>query len=229
MALESVAGAGLCRSSVNIRATSPNLPKIAVPPLILASTSKYRAELLSRLQLPFETIAPHANETPLPGEAPRALALRLAVEKAQAVASAMGHTGRKDGLIIGSDQVAHCAGRIMDKPGTHERATGQLRFMRGKETWFDTAVALVDAASGRVHSEVVSIRVLLRELTDAEIEAYLRKEQPYDCAGSAKSEGLGIALMDKLEGDDPTALIGLPLIALTRMLRAEGVALFGPA
>ena len=200
-----------------------------MPPLILASTSKYRRELLARLQLPFETISPQVDETALPGEAPRALALRLAVAKAQAVASAIRHAGRKDGLIIGSDQVAHCTGRVLDKPGTHERATGQLRFMRGKEIWFDTALALVNAASGRVQSEVVRIRVLLRDLTDAEIEGYLRKEQPYDCAGSAKSEGLGIALMAKLEGDDPTALIGLPLIALTRMLRAEGVALFGPA
>ena len=115
----------------------------------------------------------------------------------------------------------------MDKPGSHARAVEQLRFMRGKETWFDTALALVNAATDRVQSEIVSIRVVLRDLSDAEIEGYLRKEQPFDCAGSAKSEGLGIALMDKLEGNDPTALIGLPLIALTRMLRAEGVDLFG--
>ena len=198
-----------------------------MPPLILASTSKYRRELLSRLQFPFETIAPEVDETPLPGEAPRGLALRLGVAKAQAVAAGLRAAGRQDGLIIGSDQVAHCAGRVMDKPGSHARAVEQLRFMRGKETWFDTALALVNAATDRVQSEIVSIRVVLRDLSDAEIEGYLRKEQPFDCAGSAKSEGLGIALMDKLEGDDPTALIGLPLIALTRMLRAEGVDLFG--
>ena len=195
---------------------------VFTPPLILASTSKYRRELLARLQLRFDTIAPEVDETPHPGEAPRDLALRLAVTKAQAIAA-----HRADGLVIGSDQVAHCAGRILDKPGNHARATLQLRFMRGKETWFDTGLALINAATGAVHSEVVRVRVVLHDLTDADIEAYLRKEQPYDCAGSAKCEGLGIALMDKLEGDDPTALIGLPLIALTRMLRAEGVDLFG--
>ena len=187
-------------------------------PLILASTSKYRRELLARLQLPFDTVSPEVDEMPLAGEAPRDLALRLAIAKAQAVAAT-----HPDALVIGSDQVAHCEGRILDKPGSHARATGQLRFMRGKETCFDTGLALVNAASGRVQTEVVRIRVVLRHLSDAEIEAYLRKEQPYDCAGSAKSEGLGIALMDRLEGDDPTALIGLPLIALSRMLRAEGV------
>ena len=187
-------------------------------PLILASTSKYRRELLARLQLPFDTVSPEVDEVPLAGEAPRDLALRLAIAKALAVAAT-----HPLALVIGSDQVAHCEGRIMDKPGNHERATGQLRFMRGKETWFDTGLALVNAASGRVQSEVVRIRVVLRNLSDAEIEAYLQKEQPYDCAGSAKSEGMGIALMEKLEGDDPTALIGLPLIALSHMLRAEGV------
>ena len=187
-------------------------------PLILASTSKYRRELLARLQLPFDTVSPEVDEVPLAGEAPRDLALRLAIAKALAVAAT-----HPLALVIGSDQVAHCEGRIMDKPGNHERATGQLRFMRGKETWFDTGLALVNAASGRVQSEVVRVRVVLRNLSDAEIEAYLQKEQPYDCAGSAKSEGMGIALMEKLEGDDPTALIGLPLIALSHMLRAEGV------
>ena len=189
-----------------------------MPPLILASTSKYRRELLARLQLTFDTVSPEVDEVPLAGEGPRDLALRLAIAKALAVAAT-----HPLALVIGSDQVAHCEGRIMDKPGNHERATGQLRFMRGKETWFDTGLALVNAASGRVQSEVVRVRVVLRNLSDAEIEAYLQKEQPYDCAGSAKSEGMGIALMEKLEGDDPTALIGLPLIALSRMLRAEGV------
>ena len=187
-------------------------------PLLLASTSRYRKELLTRLGIPFETHAPQVDESPLPDEPPRDLALRLAIAKAQAVAKA--HTLC---LVIGSDQVAHCEGRKLDKPGTHAVATAQLRFMRGKTVHFDTALALVNAATGRVQAEIVSIVVRMHELSDAQIEAYLRAEQPYDCAGSAKSEGLGIALMQTLSGDDPTALIGLPLIALTRMLRAEGV------
>ena len=174
--------------------------------------------------MPFEAIAPGVDESPLPAETPetpetpRDLSLRLAVAKAQAIAGSRTH-----GLVIGSDQVAHCEGRKLDKPGTHEVATGQLRFMRGKTVHFDTALALVNAATGRVQSDIVSIVVKMYDLSDAQIEAYLRAEQPYDCAGSAKSEGLGIALMRTLSGDDPTALIGLPLIALTRMLRAEGV------
>lgn len=190
----------------------------ALPPLFLASTSRYRKELLTRLGMPFEAIAPGVDESPLPDETPRELSLRLAIAKAQAIATARAH-----GLVIGSDQVAHCDGRKLDKPGTHELATGQLRFMRGKAVHFDTALALVNAETGRVQSEIVSIVVQMHDLTDAQIEAYLLAEQPYDCAGSAKSEGLGIALMQTLSGDDPTALIGLPLIALTRMLRAEGV------
>ncbi len=186
-------------------------------PLILASTSRYRSQLLARLGCPFETVAPDVDETAGALEAPRALALRLAVAKAQAVAKT--HTS---GLVIGSDQVAHCDGIILGKPGSHENAVAQLRLMRGRTTYFDTALALVNAATGRVQSEIVSIVVVLRSLTDEQIEAYLRLEQPYDCAGSAKSEGLGIALMEKMSGDDPTALVGLPLIALTRMLREEG-------
>lgn len=194
-----------------------------MPPLILASTSQYRKTLLSRLLLPFETVSPKVDETPLPGEAPPELALRLAAAKARAVVTA--YVGTPAGaLVIGSDQVAHCEGRIMDKPGTHERATVQLRAMRGKTTVFDTALCLIDAASGREQIRLVPTRVTLRALTDAEIEAYLRLEQPYDCAGSAKAEGLGIALIARIEGDDPNALIGLPLIALCDMLRAEGVA-----
>ncbi len=190
----------------------------ALPPLFLASTSRYRKALLTRLGMPFEAIAPGVDESPLPDETPRELSLRLAIAKAQAIA-----TARAQGLVIGSDQVAHCEARKLDKPGTHEVATGQLRFMRGKTVHFDTALALVNAATGRVQSDIVSIVVRMHDLTDAQIDAYLRAEQPYDCAGSAKSEGLGIALMQTLSGDDPTALIGLPLIALTRMLRAEGV------
>ena len=187
-------------------------------PIFLASTSRYRKELLTRLGLPFECIAPGVDESPLAGEAPRALSLRLAIAKARAIAS-----DRAQGLVIGSDQVAHCEGRKLDKPGTHDKAVEQLRFMRGKTVHFDTALALVNAATGRVQSGIVSIVVKIHNVTDAQIEAYLRAEQPYDCAGSAKSEGLGIALMETLSGDDPTALIGLPLIALTRMLRAEGI------
>lgn len=190
--------------------------------LILASTSRYRAELLARLGLPFETCAPGVDETPLAGESPADQSLRLALAKARAVASEAGN-----GLVIGSDQVAHCAGRILGKPGLHEVAVEQLRFMRGRVTHFDTALALIDAASGRAQSHIVRIDVELRNVTDAEIEAYLQREKPYDCAGSAKSEGLGIALMERISGDDPTALVGLPLIALGRMLRNEGVAILG--
>ena len=190
----------------------------APSPIYLASTSRYRKELLQRLGIPFDALAPGVDETPLPHESPRDLSLRLAIAKAGSIAAS-----RRFGLVIGSDQVAHCEGRKLDKPGTHEAATGQLRFMRGKTVHFDTALALVNAATGRVQSDIVSIVVRMHDLTDGQIEAYLRVEQPYDCAGSAKSEGLGIALMETLSGDDPTALIGLPLIALTRMLRAEGV------
>jgi len=196
--------------------------------LILGSTSRYRAELLARLRLPFDTRAPQVDETPLSGEAPSALALRLAAAKARAVARH--YTGTPAGaLIIGSDQVAHCEGRIMDKPGNYERAAGQLRAMRGKTTIFDTALCLIDANSGREQIKLIPTRVRLRELSDAEIDAYLRAEEPYDCAGSAKSEGLGIALMEAMEGEDPNALVGLPLIALCAMLRAEGVSIFAPA
>ena len=189
--------------------------------LILASTSPYRKQLLARLRLPFETRAPETDETPLAGEAPGELALRLAAAKARAVAS---HFDAAPGaLVIGSDQVAHCQGVIMGKPGNYENAVLQLRAMRGKTTIFDTALCLLDAASGRQQLRLVPTRVTLRMLDDAEIDAYLRSEEPYDCAGSAKSEGLGIALMQSMEGEDPNALIGLPLIALCAMLRAEGV------
>ena len=194
------------------------MSNVAPLPIYLASTSRYRKQLLQRLGIPFDALAPGVDETPLPDEAPRDLSLRLAVAKARSIAASRTH-----GLVIGSDQVAHCEGRKLDKPGSHEVATGQLRFMRGKTVHFDTALALVNAATGRVQSDIVSIVVNMHDLSDAQIEAYLRAEQPYDCAGSAKSEGLGIALMQTLSGDDPTALIGLPLIALTSMLRAEGV------
>lgn len=193
-------------------------------PLILASTSRYRAELLSRLRLPFETRAPGVEETPLSGETPSQMAVRLALAKARAVARQLGY-----GLIIGSDQVAHCDGEVLGKPGSHAPALRQLKLMRGRTTYFDTALALINASSGREQTTVVTTTVLLRDASDAELEAYLAAEKPYDCAGSAKSEGLGIALMESIAGDDPSALIGLPLIALVRMLRAENVSLFAPA
>jgi septum formation protein len=186
--------------------------------LVLASTSRYRRQLLERLHLAFEIAAPAVDEAPLPGEMPQATALRLAQTKARAVAGAF-----PDALIIGSDQVAEIDGERLDKPGSHERAVAQLRLLSGRTAHFHTAVALLNSATGTVHTRLVPTRVRFRELKDATIEAYLRREQPYDCAGSAKSEGLGIALLHAIEGDDPTALIGLPLIALTDLLQAEGV------
>jgi septum formation protein len=189
--------------------------------LVLASTSPYRSELLKRLQVPFITASPDVDETPLPDETARATSLRLAQEKARAVATAY-----PDALIIGSDQVALLEGKQIGKPLTHENAARQLRSMRGKTTCFYTALALLNTKSGHLQTEVAENRVTLRDLDDAEIEAYLQKEQPYNCAGSAKSEGLGIALMSSMKGDDPNALIGLPLILLTAMLRREGLRLF---
>lgn len=189
--------------------------------LVLASTSVYRSELLKRLQLPFETAAPDVDETPLPGEPARATSLRLAQEKARAVAAAF-----PDALIIGSDQVALLEGKQIGKPLTHDNAVRQLRAMRGKTTVFHTALALLNGKTGRMQTDVAENHVTLRNLTDAEIEGYLLKEQPYHCAGSAKSEGLGVALMSRMTGDDPNALIGLPLILLTEMLRRENVRLF---
>ena len=189
--------------------------------LVLASTSVYRSELLQRLQLPFETAAPEVDETPLPGESARTTSLRLAQEKARAVATAY-----PDALIIGSDQVALLDGEQIGKPLTHDNAFRQLRAMRGKTTIFYTALALLNSKTGRMQAKVAENHVTLRDLGDAEIEGYLFKEQPYHCAGSAKSEGLGIALMSRMTGDDPNALVGLPLILLTGMLRRENVRLF---
>lgn len=189
--------------------------------LVLASTSPYRCELLKRLQLPFVTAAPDVDETPLPDESARATSMRLSQAKARAVAAS-----HPDALIIGSDQVALLEGEQIGKPLTHDNAVRQLRRQCGKTTHFYTALTLLDSRSGRMHTEVAENRVTLRELDDAEIEAYLQKEQPYHCAGSVKSEGLGIALMRSMSGDDPNALIGLPLILLTDMLRREGVRLF---
>lgn len=185
-----------------------------MPDLILASTSRYRRELLERLRLPFAVQSPDVDETPRPGESPPALAERLALAKAQAIAAQ-----RPDAWVIGSDQVADLAGQPIGKPGTHERAVAQLQAMRGQRVVFQTAVAVV--APGFAEVVRVPVTVQVRELGDAEIERYLRLEQPYDCAGSAKSEGLGICLLDAITSDDPTALIGLPLIATTRLLRAS--------
>jgi septum formation protein len=184
-------------------------------PLILASTSRYRRELLERLRLNFSTVAPEVDETPLPAEAPAVLAQRLALAKAQAVARL-----HPQALVIGSDQVADLQGQCLGKPGDHDKAVAQLRAMRGREVIFQTAVALV--APGLVLQELAQVRVRFRDLADEEIERYLRAEQPYDCAGSAKSEGLGIALLDAIDSDDPTSLIGLPLIRTCRLLRQAG-------
>jgi septum formation protein len=189
-------------------------------PLVLGSTSRYRRELLSRLNVPFEVAAPDVDETPLPGEQPAALARRLALAKAQAVAAKF-----PQAVVIGSDQVADLHGQPLGKPGTHERAVAQLRQMRGQTVIFQTALAVVCLESGFVQQDMAAVRVVFRDLSDAEIENYLRIEQPYDCAGSAKSEGLGIALLERIDNDDPTALIGLPLIRTARMIRAAGVKL----
>jgi septum formation protein len=189
--------------------------------LVLASTSVYRCELLKRLQIPFITAAPDVDETPLLGESARDTSLRLAQLKARAVAQHY-----PDALIIGSDQVALLDGQQLGKPGTHHNALLQLQAMRGKTTIFYTALALFNSKTNAMQSDIAENSVTLRDLSDAEIEAYLRKEQPYQCAGSAKSEGLGIALMSAMRGDDPNALIGLPLILLTNMLRREHIKLF---
>ena len=188
------------------------------PPLILGSTSRYRRELLERLRLPFEVHAPDVDETPLPSETPAALAQRLALAKAHAVSIT-----HPDAVVIGSDQVADLDGQPIGKPGTHERAVAQLRAMRGRSIVFQTAVAVVCRATGYEGTALVPVTVRFRDLDDAEIEHYLRTEQPYDCAGSAKCETLGIALLDAIESDDPTALVGLPLIRTSALLRAAGI------
>lgn len=186
--------------------------------LILGSTSVYRRELLSRLRLPFDVVAPGVDESPRPAETPGDLACRLALAKAQAVAQL-----HPSAVVIGSDQVADLDGEPLGKPGTHDRATEQLKRMRGRTVIFQTALAVVCLESGFEQSDLAAVRVKFRDLSDAEIQAYLLAEQPYDCAGSAKSEGLGIALLDSIDNDDPTALVGLPLIRTCRMLRAAGV------
>ncbi|AJE97570.1 Maf-like protein [Pandoraea apista] len=194
-----------------------------LPPLILASGSRYRRELLERLRLPFSVDVPDIDETPAPGETPHDTSLRLARLKAAAVAE------RQPGaVIIGSDQVATFEGRQIGKPGNFENAMSQLRDMRGKVVEFHSALCVYDARSGQSQATDVVTRVKFRNLPDDVLAAYLHAETPYDCAGSAKSEGLGIMLLETIENDDPTALIGLPLIALTSMLMKAGIPLPGP-
>lgn len=197
-------------------------PPLSAPnrPVVLGSTSVYRRELMARLRIPFEVAAPDVDETPLPGETPEALARRLALAKARAVAARY-----PQAAVIGSDQVADLDGEPLGKPGTHARAVQQLQRMRGRTVVFQTAVAVVCLDSGFEQVEIAPVRVQFRDLADDEIEAYLRAETPYDCAGSAKSEGLGITLLASIDNDDPTALVGLPLIRTCRLLRAAGVRL----
>jgi len=200
---------------------SPASASPATRSLVLGSTSVYRRELLSRLRVPFTVEPPHVDETPQPGESPAALARRLAAAKAAAVARL-----NPQAVVIGSDQVADLDGEPLGKPGNHANAVAQLRRMSGRTVIFHTALTVLCEASGFAQHDLAPVRVRFRELHDDEIETYLRTEQPYDCAGSAKSEGMGIALLDAIDSDDPTALVGLPLIRTARMLRAAGVRLF---
>lgn len=191
--------------------------------LILASTSRYRRELLERLRLPFECQPPGVDETVIPGELPEPLSLRLSVEKARAVA-----LRHPDAVVIGSDQTASIDGRTsIGKPGTHERAVEQLRAASGRELVFHSSMAVLRLQDGFDRRVTVNTRVRFRQLTEDEIEGYLRAETPYDCAGAAKCEGLGISLLDAIDSTDPTAIIGLPLITLSRILREAGLAVPG--
>ena len=194
------------------------MPIPEIRQLILASTSPYRRELMQRLRIPFDVVSPEVDESPLAGELPRDLACRLALAKARAVARL-----HPRAVVIGSDQVADLDGEPLGKPGTHVRAMEQLRRMSGTTVIFQTAVAVVCLEAGFSQEELAPVRVKFRELSEAEIQSYLLAERPYDCAGSAKSEGLGIALLDSIDSDDPTALVGLPLIRTCRMIRAAGV------
>ncbi len=190
------------------------------PRIVLASTSPYRRALLERLRLPFEVVAPDTDETARPGETARDTAMRLAQAKARAVAPLY-----PDALVIGSDQVAELDGAHLGKPGNHGNAVAQLLAMRGKGVRFHTALTLLNTASGALQAAEVPTTVHFRHYTEREIERYLELEQPYDCAGSAKIEGLGIVLVERVTGDDPSALMGLPLVQLAAMLRKEGVAI----
>ncbi len=188
--------------------------------LILASTSTYRRQLLERLRYPFTCVAPAVDEAAQAHEMPQALAVRLALAKANAVAQQYPHA-----VVIGSDQVADLNGLTLGKPGTHARAVAQLQRMQGQLVVFQTAVSVVCRSSGFAQTELAQVKVQFRPLTDSQIEAYLLAERPYDCAGSAKSEGLGIALLARIDNDDPTALIGLPLIRTCQLLSAAGIKL----
>ena len=190
--------------------------------LLLGSTSPYRRDLLARLRIPFEVAAPEVDETAYPSETPKQLACRLAMAKARAVAARF-----PSHVVIGSDQVADLDGLALGKPGDHARAVLQLQQMRGQTVVFQTAVAVVCRESGFAQMDLAQVQVKFRELSDAQIEAYLLAEMPYDCAGSAKSEGLGIALLERIDNDDPSALVGLPLIRTCRMLEAAGVRVLG--
>jgi len=209
--------------------TTPNPPPYGprrapgARPLVLASTSRYRRALLEQLGLPFTVATPATDESPLPGEPPVATALRLAEAKARSVAA-----GRRDALVIGSDQVADCEGRAVGKPVDHADAVAQLTRLSGRTVVFHTGLALVDATSGDCQTAMVDVTSTFRELAPAEIEAYLARDRPYDCAASVKSDALGIALFVRIESDDPSALVGLPLIRLTDMLRAAGVSILTP-
>ncbi|MBK7546512.1 MAG: septum formation inhibitor Maf [Rhodoferax sp.] len=196
------------------------MPHAANRKLILGSTSPYRRELLSRLRIPFEVVSPDVDETPYPSETPQQLACRLAMTKARAVAAR-----HPASVVIGSDQVADLDGEPLGKPHAHDRAVEQLHRMRGKAVIFQTAVAVVCHEAKFAQMDLAQVKVTFRDLSDAEIEAYLLTETPYDCAGSAKSEGLGIAILESIDNDDPTALVGLPLIRTCRMLRAAGLVL----
>ena len=208
-------------SSLNCRATR-ELSLENMPPIVLASTSPYRRELLQRLRLPFSVQAPRVDEQPLPGESPRVTARRLALAKARAVA-----LGQPAAIVIGSDQVADVDGEALSKPGTHDAALAQLTRMQGREVVFHTALAVI-GPGGEEQVDDVPTAVRFRTLPPAQLDAYLRLEQPYDCAGAAKIESLGIALLESVRSDDPTALIGLPLIRLTSMLAVCGVRLPAP-
>ena len=198
------------------------MPDSALPrTLILGSTSPYRRELLLRLRVPFEVQRPEVDETPLPHETPVALAQRLALTKAQAVALRF-----PQAIVIGADQVADLNGEPLGKPGNHANAVKQLQQMRGQTVVFQTAVSVVCLATGFAQTELAQVKVQFRHVSDVAIEAYLQAEQPYDCAGSAKSEGLGIALLERIDNHDPTALVGLPLILTCRLLRAAGMTLY---
>jgi septum formation protein len=194
------------------------------PPLVLASTSVYREALLSRLALPFTTAAPGIDETALPGESPAATARRLAEAKARAVAA-----NHPRALVLGSDQVADLDGVAIGKPVDHADAVRQLTLISGRSVVFHTGVALVNAASGRTHVRIVDVTTKFRPLTRAAIEQYLHRDRPYDCAASIKAETLGIAVVEAIRSDDPTALIGLPLITVVDLLRIEGLDVLGSA